>query len=226
MVLAATAALLVMAAARAAGVERPRLLALAGIAAVATGFTTHVFDAGHPANGLLPLLWIVAAVEARRGRALRAALVVGLSAGFETWGILGLAVLALAPSLRNRGAGRPCCRRVAALLYLPFVASGHFAMERYDWQIAPDSLLGHVFAPGTAFGWPLRLVQGAAVLVIGVMPRASDEGRCTRSGSFRCSSCSRDLRWTRKSTATTSTVSRRPRSSRSPSSLRAGDSLA
>jgi hypothetical protein len=169
MLLAATAALLVMAAARAAGVERPRLLMLAGIAAVATGFTTHVFDAGHPANGLLPLLWIVAAVEARRGRALRAALVVGLSAGFETWGLLGLAVLALAPSLRSAARSAVLAGCVAGLLYLPFVVSGHFAMERYRWQIASQSLLGHVFAPGTPFGWPLRLAQGAAVLVIGAI---------------------------------------------------------
>jgi hypothetical protein len=167
--LAAAAALLVMAAARVVGVERPRLLVLAGLAAVATGLTTHVFDAGHPANGLLPLLWIVAAAEARRGRTVRAALVVGLSAGFETWGILGLAVLALAPSLRSAARAAVLAGSIAGLLYLPFVASGHFAMDRYNWQIASGSLLGHVFAPGTAFGWPLRLAQGAAVLVIGVI---------------------------------------------------------
>jgi hypothetical protein len=169
MLLAATAALLVMAVARGAGVERPRLLALAGIAAVATGFTTHVFDAGHPADGLLPLLWIVAAIEARRGRALRAALVVGLSAGLETWGILGLAVLALAPTLRSGARSAVLAASVAVLLYLPFVVSGHFAMGRYRWEIASQSLLGHVFAPGTAFGWPLRVAQGAGVLAIGVI---------------------------------------------------------
>jgi hypothetical protein len=169
MLLAATAALLVMAAVRAAGVDRPLLLAFAGIAAVVTGYTTHVFDAGHPADGLLPLLWIVAAVEARRGRALRAALVVGLSSGLETWGILGLAVLALAPILRSAARSAALAGCIAGLLYLPFVVSGHFAMERFHWQIASQSLLGHVFAPGTAFGWPLRLAQGAAVLVIGVI---------------------------------------------------------
>jgi hypothetical protein len=167
--LAATAALLVMAAALAAGVERPPLLALAGIAAVATGFTTNIFDAGHPADGLLPLLWILAAVEARRGRALRAALVVGLSAGVETWGILGLAVLALAPSLRSAARSAVLAGCIAVVLYLPFVVSGHFAMAGYRWSIASQSLLGHVFAPGTAFGWALRLAQGAAVLVIAVI---------------------------------------------------------
>src|SRR5207244_7581830 len=136
--------LLVMAAALAAGVERPRPLALAGIASVATGFTTHVFDAGHPADGFLPLLWIVAAVEARRGRTLRAALVVGLSAGFETWGILGLAVLALAPSLRSTARPALLAGCLAAVWYVPFVLGGHFAMGGYRWQVASQSLLGHL----------------------------------------------------------------------------------
>lgn len=167
--LGAAAALLVMAAARAAGVERPRLLLLAGVAAVATGFTTHVFDAGHPADGLLPLLWIVAAAEARRGRTLRAALVVGLSAGVETWGILGLAVLALAPGSRGAARSALLACSVAGLLYLPFVAAGHFAMGGYRWEIASQSLLGQVFAPGTSFGWPLRLAQGALAVAAGVI---------------------------------------------------------
>ena len=167
--LAAAAALLVTAVARVAGVERPRLLALAGVAAVTTGFTTHVFDAGHPANGLLPLLWIVAAVEARRGRALRAALVVGLSAGFETWGVLGVAVLALAPSLRSAARSAVLAAGIAGALYLPFVLGGHFAMGGYRWQIASHSLLGHVVAAGTTFGWPLRFAQGGGALVAGVV---------------------------------------------------------
>ena len=168
-VLAATAALLVATAARAAGVARPRVLALAGVAAVATGFTTHVFDAGHPADGFLPLLWIVAAAEVRRGRTVRAGLLVGLSAGFETWGILGLAVFALAPtrSAVARSAATACA--VVGLLFLPFVLFGDFAMTGYRWQIASQSLLGQVFAPGTAFGWPLRLAQGAAALGAGVL---------------------------------------------------------
>lgn len=169
MVLAAAAALLVMAAARAAGVERPRLLLFAGVAAVATGLTTHVFDAGHPANGLLPLLWILAAAEARRGKTLRAAIVVGLSTGFETWGILGLAVLALAPSARGAARAALLAACVAGLLYLPFVVTGHFAMGGFRWQIASQSLLGHVFAPGTPFGWPLRLAQGAVAVAAGVL---------------------------------------------------------
>ena len=176
-VLAAAAALLVTVAARSLGVVRPRLLALAGLLALATGLTTHVFDAGHPADALLPLLWIVAAADARRGRTLRAAALVGVSAGFETWGILGIAVLAFAPTVRDALRAAPFAAGIAVALFLPFVAAGHFEMAGYQWTIMSRSLLGHVVAPGTAFGWPLRLAQGglavAAGIVVARSPRRS-----------------------------------------------------
>jgi hypothetical protein len=167
-VLAAATALLLTLAARSLGVDRPALLALAGLLAVATGLTTHVFDAGHPADALLPLLWIVAAAEARRGRGVRAAVLVGLSAGFETWGVLGIAVLACAPSLRSALRAAPIVVGVAAALFLPFVLAGHFAMGSYRWVVMGRSLLGHVVAPGTAFGWPLRLAQGGLAVAAGL----------------------------------------------------------
>jgi hypothetical protein len=167
-VLAAATALLVTCAVRALGVERPALLALAGCLAVATGLTTHVFDAGHPADALLPLVWIVAAAEARRGRVVRAAAIVGLCAGVETWGVLGIAVLACAPSLRGALRAAPVTVGVAAALFLPFVLAGHFAMGSYQWMVMSRSLLGHVVAPGTSFGWPLRLAQGGLAVAAGV----------------------------------------------------------
>jgi hypothetical protein len=120
-----------------------------------------VYEAGHPADALLPLLWVVAAVDARRGRTFRPALLVGLGAGFETWGVLGLAVLVLRP----RAAAAAVA--VAVLLFAPFVLAGHFAAHEFMWTITGHSLLGHVVAPGTAFGWPLRLLQGAAALGAG-----------------------------------------------------------
>ena len=167
-VLGMAAALLVLAAARAAGVEQPRLLAGVGLAAVATGFTRAGFDAGHPADSLLPLLWILAAVEARRGRVLLAGAVVGLSAGLETWGILGVAVLALAPSVRDAGRGLLTAVGAAAVLFLPFVAAGRFHMGGYHWLVSSQSLVSLVVAPGTAVGWPLRLLQGAVAVGAGV----------------------------------------------------------
>jgi hypothetical protein len=167
-VLAATTALLVTCAVRSLGVERLSLLALAGLLALATGLTTHVYDAGHPANALLPVLWIVAAADARRGRAVRAAAIVGLCAGFETWGVLGIAVLAFAPSLRSALRASLVVVGIAAALFLPFVLSGHFAMGSFHWVVMGRSLLGHVVAPGTSFGWSLRLAQGGLALAAGV----------------------------------------------------------
>ncbi|HVM57953.1 MAG TPA: hypothetical protein VMT74_10835 [Gaiellaceae bacterium] len=166
--LGAAAALLVVAAARAAGVERPRWLAAAGLVAVVTGFTRAGWDTGHPADSLLPLLWVLAAADARRGRVLRAGLVVGLSSGFETWGILGVAVLALAPRARDAARGAAVSAGVAAALYLPFVAAGHFEMGRYRWLVSSHSLLALFVATGTEFGWPLRIAQGAIALAAGL----------------------------------------------------------
>jgi hypothetical protein len=167
-VLGVAAALLPVAAARTLGVERPALLAGAGLLAVAAGFTITGYDSGHPADSLLPLLWTLAAADAGRGRVLRAGLVVGLSAGVETWGILGAAVLALAPDRRGAARGTALAAAVAAALFLPFVAAGHFAMGSYDWVVTPRSLFALVVADGTGFGWPLRLAQGAFALAAGV----------------------------------------------------------
>ena len=167
-VLGAAAALLVLAAARAAGVERPALLAGVGAVAVATGLTRASFDAGHPADTLLPLLWVIAAADAKRGRTLRAGAIVGLGAGLETWSLLGLAVLVLAPGARDAVRGVAVAAAASALLFLPFAAAGHFEMGRYHWLVSSHSLLSLVVAPGTAVGWPLRLAQAAVAVAAGI----------------------------------------------------------
>jgi hypothetical protein len=166
--LATATALLVVAAARVLGVTRPALLAAAGLLAVGAGLTRTGYEVGHPADALLPLLWILAAADARRGRTIRAGLLVGLSAGLETWGILGVAVLALAARRRDAGAGAAAAAAVAAALFLPFVLAGHFAMGSYVWHVLPPSPLSLLVPQNTAFSWPLRLLQGALAVGAGV----------------------------------------------------------
>ena len=168
-VLAVATALLVQAAARATGIRAWRILALVGVATLVTGLSTNAFEAGHPADTLLPLLWVIAAADARRGRTVRGAALVALGAGLETWGVLGLAVLALAPSVKRAGAGLAVASAVLGVLYLPFVATGHFEMGKLQWVVAHRSLVALVVAPGTFVGWPLRIVQGAAALLVGVV---------------------------------------------------------
>jgi hypothetical protein len=161
-------ALLVIAAARSAGVVSPRLLALSGLAAVLTGLTVNAFEAGHPADAVLPLLWVVAAAEARRGRVLRAGMLVGLGAGLETWSVLGLAVPALAPRRQEALRGVAAGLGTAIALFMPFVLGGRFEMLSYTWTVSRHSALALVAAPGTHVGWALRLAQGAAALGAGV----------------------------------------------------------
>lgn len=161
-------AVLVVAAARSAGVTSSRLLGLTGLAAVVTGLTVNAFEAGHPADAVLPLVWVLAAAEARRGRVARAGVLVGLGAGLETWSVLGLAVLVLAPRGREAVRGVVVGACITAALFLPFVAGGRFEMLSYTWNVSQGSLISFVVAQGTHVGWALRLAQGAAALGAGL----------------------------------------------------------
>ena len=152
----------------ATGNERRRIVAAVAAVAIASGLTRAGFDAGHPADTLLPLLWILAAVEARRGRVAIAGAVIGLGAGLETWSVLGLAVLALSPDVRAAARGAVVAVATASALFLPFVAAGHFAMPHYHWLVSSQSLISLVVAPGTAVGWPLRLAQAAFAVAAGI----------------------------------------------------------
>ncbi len=167
-VLAPAIALLVVAARRAVGVTNPLLYGGAGLLAVLTGLTRTGFASGHPADAALPLIWILAAADARRGDALRAGLLVGLCAGPETWGILGVAVLAFAPRRRDAAIGTVLAGGAALALFLPFMLGGHFAMLSLQWRVRPPAPISLFVAPGTPFTWPLRLVQAVAAVGAGV----------------------------------------------------------
>ena len=55
----------------------------AGLAAVGAGLTQLAFADGHPAEAVVPLLWVLAAVWARDDRVVAAGLLIGVSAGLE-----------------------------------------------------------------------------------------------------------------------------------------------
>jgi hypothetical protein len=164
---AGIAALFVVVARRLVAPRNDRVVLLAaGLAPVALGLTFDAFRDGHPAQVVVPLLWVLAGLDARAGRACRAGALVGLAAGFELWGLLGAAVLVAAPraaqSLRAAGGAL----LVAAVLFAPFVLSD-FAMFEYRWVVNGDTPLSVVVDPGTEFTWPLRMLQGAAALLAG-----------------------------------------------------------
>jgi hypothetical protein len=142
------------------------VLLAAGLAPVALGLTFDAFRDGHPAQVVVPLLWVLAGLEARAGRPWRAGALVGLSVGFELWGLLGAAVLVAAPRLGQSLRAAVAAVLVAAALFAPFALSD-FAMFEYRWVVNGDTPLSLVVDPGTEFTWPLRLLQGAAALLAG-----------------------------------------------------------
>ena len=132
----------------------------------AAGPGTASWSLGHPAEVLVPLVWVLAGRLALRDRPGLAAVLVALSSGFEVWGVLGAPVVLLAPRIRFV---RSAAAGVAALLvlWLPFVLAGPFRMFAFAWPVMEPSLL-HALDPGaTAFPWSLRLLQAAIAVGAG-----------------------------------------------------------
>jgi hypothetical protein len=163
------AALLWVAAGRLLNERDPRAQLAVGIAAVALGLTYGAYQDGHPAQFVVPLLWVLAGLDAREGRTVRAGLLIGLSAGFEVWGLLGAVVFVLAPHVRAAAVGLLTEAAVVSGLFLPFVIAGEFRMFDYRWQVNGDTVLGLFVAPGTPFTWSMRLAQGIAALGLGAL---------------------------------------------------------
>jgi hypothetical protein len=162
---AGVVALLVVALGRVGVPDRWRLVA--AFAAVAAGLTHGAFVDGHPAEAVSPLLWVIAAAEARRARTVRAGLLIAAAAGLELWGILGVVVLALTPRITDAVRGAVVALTAASLMLAPFALFGSFHMFAYEWRVAPGTLLGHITGAGTHFGWPLRLLQAGVACGLG-----------------------------------------------------------
>jgi hypothetical protein len=112
----------------------------------------------------IALIWLLAARAARRDQLLVAGVLVGLSAGFETWGLLGAPVLFLLPQLRRTIAAGVVALLTAAAVFTPFAFGGDFHMFDLNWAIV-GGVPGYVFGNGNTFSWPMRLAE--AVIVVG-----------------------------------------------------------
>ena len=142
-------------------------LLAASLAPVVLGLTFHAYRQGHPAQVLVPLLWVIAGLELRRGRAWTAGAVIGLSAGFEVWGLLGVAVFGAAPTVRLAMRAVASTSVLALSLYAPFWVAGDFAMFEYRWAVSDETLISLFLEPGTEFPWSVRILQGGTALLVG-----------------------------------------------------------
>jgi hypothetical protein len=150
------------------------------VIALATQMIHRAYTDGHPAQIVIPLLWVTAGLTAQRRRSIGAGGLIGLAAGFETWAVLGAPILLLASARREALRGLAALGGVVSLLYLPFVLAGDFRMFDYAWKVvagAPASLL---LEPGSPFPWWMRAIQGGAAVGVGacvaVLTRRSPAG--------------------------------------------------
>ena len=84
----------------------PRAEFIVGLATLAIIARGWVWWGGHAAEAAIPLFWVWGAVLARRDRTWAGAVVLGLSAGWEPWGVLGAPLLLLNRHPRRLLAGR------------------------------------------------------------------------------------------------------------------------
>ena len=132
--------------------------------------------AGHPAELLIPVLWMVAAAQARGGRLALTGSLVGASGCLELWGVLGIAVLALAPDLRRCPRGIAIAIGLPVASLLPFALGGDFHMFEYEWRTYVG--LFALLQRGQPFTWYDRIVEGAIVVAVGcVVARATRRAR-------------------------------------------------
>jgi hypothetical protein len=147
---------------------RAAALAAVAVAALGSGLIHSAYFYGHPAQVIIPCCWLLGAQAARGRRGLLAGIYVGVAACFETWGVLGIAVVFLAAEIRSAARGLASLTTVLALVYGPFVLLGPFRMFEYRWRVGPHTLASLVVGTGEPFSWSMRLAQGGASLLAGV----------------------------------------------------------
>jgi hypothetical protein len=141
-----------------------KALAIMTFAALGIGIISDMWEWGHPSELFIALVWLIAARAARRDQMLVAGLLVGLSAGFETWGLLGAPVLFLLPRFRRTFTAGVVALLATSAVYAPFALGGDFHMFDLRWAIV-GGVPGYIFGSGNTFSWPMRLAE--AVIVVG-----------------------------------------------------------
>jgi hypothetical protein len=125
--------------------------------------------AGHLAELAIPVAWVVAGIAGRRDRPVVAGLLLGASAGFEPWGLLGIPIVLLVPRVRRIALSALVCVLAAGACYLPFVVTGHFALFEHQWPIVPGTLVHLIWPHAATFGWLPRVAQAALSVAFGAV---------------------------------------------------------
>jgi hypothetical protein len=141
-------------------------LLFVGSGALVLGVILDLAEIGHPSELFIALTWLLAARAARRDQLLVAGVLLGASAGFETWGLLGAPVLFLLPRFRQTVSAGVVALVVAGSIYTPFALGGDFHMFDMHWDIA-GGIPARLFGEHSHFTWPMRLAEAVLVVSFG-----------------------------------------------------------
>lgn len=124
------------------------------------------YFSGHYWQISVALLWAAAGWLLYRGKILLPSLFLAVSAGLEAWGLFGLAMLLLVPTVKRFLLSGLIAVAGALAFWLPFILSGNFTMLEHEWQVKEESLWTIFYEPGATFPIGLRIAQTLIVLSI------------------------------------------------------------
>jgi hypothetical protein len=132
----------------------------AGVALLFLALPNRFWAGGHLAEFGAPMFWIFATSLLIRGHSGKAAVLIGLSTAWEPWGLLPAGLLLIERNPQRLVRACALFAVAAVVPYLPFLATGHFAMFELRWAVVHDTLFGQLFPHQNQFGWAPRLLQG------------------------------------------------------------------
>lgn len=151
---------------RVVGRRRPLIECAVGVATIFGGVGWTAYISGHPEELFIGLLWIWSGTYARQDRGIEAGLLVGLAAALKLTGVLGLPLLLLLPSTRDRVRAALVACVTGVVVYGPFLAFGPVRTFSYRWPV-DNALWGRLIDGSAGFPWALRVLQGALVVAVG-----------------------------------------------------------
>lgn len=140
--------------------------AASGILATALAADDLAYMDGHWWQVPVLLLWWKAGALAQQNKPVSAGALIGVSAWFEPWGVLGAVTLLLAPRLRPMMVAGLTAAVTTMAGWLPFLLQPVFALPQYQWGLHAKSLWHLALPAGEGFPWTARLTQSVIIVVV------------------------------------------------------------
>jgi uncharacterized membrane protein len=141
-----------------------------GAAVILFSIGYRAFTSGHPSEGFIAAIWVLAAAAALDSRGWLAGSLIGLATGFKPWGLLGTPLLLLIPAgIKPLAKALVIEASAIAALYLPFIFFGEFNMQHFRWLFDPGSPLHWLYGSSIGFTWQMRVLQGLIVVGVGAV---------------------------------------------------------